>query len=75
MNKLDTFTTELYSPDDICKILKIGKAKCLKLFHSDEFPSQNIGRKFLITKDAFLSYLNTKHIIEKEDLISQIKSS
>lgn len=76
MNNIENFDTELYSTDDICKILHIGKSKCLKLFHSEEFPSVHFGRKFLIAKKAFIEYINTKHILKtKEDLISQIKSS
>lgn len=70
------FDVELYTTDDVCKILKIGKVKCLKLFHSEDFPAQQLGRKFLVAKDAFIKYLSQKHVLKiKEDLISQIKPS
>jgi len=52
----------LYSTDDVCKLLHIGKQKCLKLFHSDEFPSIKIGRKFWIKHDCLNQYLSQKRI-------------
>lgn len=53
----------LYSTDDVCKLLHIGKEKCLKLFHSDDFPSIKIGRKFWIKADCLDKYLSQKRIM------------
>jgi len=52
----------LYSTDDVCGLLHIGKQKCLKLFHSEEFPSVKIGRKFWIKRDCLDEYLSQKRI-------------
>ena len=53
----------LYSTDDVCKLLHIGKEKCLKLFHFDDFPSIKIGRKFWIKADCLDKYLSQKRIM------------
>ena len=58
---LDT-DIKLYSTDDVCKLLHIGKEKCLKLFNSKEFPSIKIGRKFWIKHDCLDDYLSQKRI-------------
>ena len=52
----------LYSTDDVCRLLHIGKEKWLKLFHSDEFPSIKIGRKFWIKQDCLNDFLSQKII-------------
>lgn len=53
----------LYSTDDVCKLLHIGKQKCLKLFHSKEFQSIKIGRKFWIKADCLNEFLSHKRIM------------
>lgn len=53
----------LYSTDDVCRILHIGKQKCLKLFHSEGFPSIKIGRKFWVKADCFDEYLSQKRML------------
>ena len=53
----------LYSTDDVCKLLHIGKQKCLKLFHSQDFPNIKIGRKFWIKADCLDNYLSQKRIM------------
>ena len=50
MSKEVNFEIDLYSTNDVCRILKIGKIKCLDLFHSKDFPSIQLGRKFLVKK-------------------------
>lgn len=65
MSKEVNFEIELYSTNDVCRILKIGKRKCLDLFHSNDFPSIQLGRKFLVKKDCFDEYLSTKRIMYK----------
>ena len=52
MQNIEEFEIKLYSTDDVCKLLHIGKQKCLQLFHSDEFPSIKIGRKFWVKADC-----------------------
>ena len=46
MQNLEEIEIKLYSTDDVCKLLHIGKQKCLQLFHQEDFPSIKIGRKF-----------------------------
>mgnify|MGYP004558511987 FL=1 len=55
---------KLYSTDDVCKLLHIGKEKCLKLFHSEEFPSIKIGRKFWVKADSLNEFLSHKVVLE-----------
>ena len=52
MQNTKEFEIKLYSTDDVCKLLHIGKQKCLKLFHSEEFPSIKVGRKFWVKADC-----------------------
>lgn len=54
---------KLYSTDDVCRLLHIGKQKCLKLFHSTEFPSIKIGRKFWVKKDCLNEFLSQKRFL------------
>lgn len=53
----------LYSTDDVCKLLHIGKQKCLKLFHSKDFPSVKIGRKFWVKEDCLNTFLSEKRYL------------
>ncbi len=59
---MQAFEIKLYSTDDVCNLLHIGKQKCLKLFNSEEFPSIKIGRKFWIKADCLDEYLSQKRI-------------
>ena len=63
MQNLQECEIKLYSTDDVCKLLHIGKEKCLKLFHSDEFPSIKIGRKFWVKADCLNDFLSQKRIM------------
>lgn len=63
MQSLQESYIKLYSTDDVCKLLHIGKQKCLKLFHSQDFPSIKIGRKFWIKADCLDNYLSQKRIM------------
>jgi hypothetical protein len=51
------------TPGDVCKILKIGRKKCLALFHRDDFPSFIYGKTFLIEKNAFLDFFKVRNVI------------
>ncbi len=54
---------KLLGTDDVCKLLHIGKKKCLQLFHSSDFPSIKLGRKFWIKSDCLNEYLSHKRIM------------
>ena len=62
MQNIEEFEIKLYSTDDVCKLLHIGKQKCLQLFHSDEFPSIKIGRKFWVKADCLNEFLSHKRL-------------
>lgn len=62
MQNSNELNIKLYSTDDVCRLLHIGKQKCLKLFHSDKFPSIKIGRKFWVKGDCLDNYLSQKRI-------------
>ena len=59
---MQSMEIKLYSTDDVCKMLRIGKQKCLQLFNSKDFPSVKIGRKFWIKHDCLDNYLSEKRI-------------
>lgn len=63
MQNIEDFEIKLYSTDDVCKLLHIGKQRCLQLFHSDEFPSIKIGRKFWVKADCLNEFLSHKRIM------------
>lgn len=44
--------------DDVALLLGIGKNKAYNLLHIKDFPKIQIGRKIVIPRDAFLSWLN-----------------
>ena len=56
-NKLFLTTT------DVCKILGIGRKKCLALFHRKDFPCFIYGKTFLIEKDTFMDYFKVRNVI------------
>lgn len=62
MLNLEEIEIKLYSTDDVCKLLHIGKHKCLQLFHQEDFPSIKIGRKFWIKADCLNELLSYKII-------------
>ena len=60
MQNLKEIDIKLYSTDDVCKLLHIGKQKCLQLFHQEDFPSINIGKRKLITLASYLVWKMNK---------------
>ena len=48
---------------DVCKLLGIGRKKCLALFHRADFPCLIYGKTFLIEKNSFLNYFKTRNVI------------
>ena len=65
MQNLEEFEIKLYSTDDVCRLLHIGRQKCLQLFHQEDFPSIKIGRKFWIKADCLNEFLSHKRIMAK----------
>ncbi len=61
MEKLGNIT--MLNTEDVRKVLKIGKRKCLDLFHSKEFPSIQIGKTLLVKEDSFNDFLSKKRYI------------
>lgn len=53
----------LYSTDDVCKMLHIGKLTCLNLFHRSDFPAQKYGRAYRVEESALREYLSQRHIL------------
>lgn len=53
----------IYTTKDICKMFRIGRVKCLELFHRADFPAQKYGRGFGIEATALTNYLSSRHII------------
>lgn len=52
-----------FTTTDVCNILKIGRKKCLALFHRDDFPCFIYGKTFLIERDSFINYFKTRNVI------------
>lgn len=48
---------EALTVKDVMALLKIGRDQAYALFNSKAFPSFRIGKKMLITKDAFNDWL------------------
>ena len=63
MQNLEGIEIKLYSTDDVCRLLHIGRQKCLQLFHQEDFPSIKIGRKFWIKADCLNEFLSHKRIM------------
>lgn len=58
----NTKEVKFYNTSDIRKILGIGNKTCLDLFHRDDFPCIKIGKSFLITVEAFNSYVSQRRV-------------
>lgn len=50
---------ELYTPEDIMAIMRIGRSSVYKLFGSEGFPSIKMGGILRIEKSKFEKWLNT----------------
>ena len=48
--ELNILKGSFLTSSDICKILKIGRKKCLALFHREDFPGFIYGKTFLVEK-------------------------
>lgn len=49
----------IYTAQDLCKILKIGKNTAYELVKSQGFPSYRINRKYFVTEEALNSWLSS----------------
>lgn len=47
-----------YSASDICQILGISPVGAYNLMHSESFPSFRVGKRILVTHDAFQQWLD-----------------
>lgn len=53
MEEKRTYRTDFYTPDDVMKILHLGKTQVYKLFKSDTFPSLKIGGSLRVDVKRF----------------------
>ena len=63
VNVSEKILPTIYTTDDVCKIFRIGKVKCLELFHRADFPAQKYGRGFGVEANALNAYMSTRHIL------------
>lgn len=63
VNVSEKILPTIYTTDDVCKIFRIGKVKCLELFHRADFPAQKYGRGFGVEANALKAYMSTRHIL------------
>lgn len=48
------------NPSDVAAALGISRMSAYKLCHSEGFPSMRIGKRILIPRDRFLTWLESK---------------
>lgn len=48
--------------NDVSQIIGICLGKAYELFHSKNFPSIRLGKKFVITKSSFIEWMNNPKI-------------
>ncbi len=53
----NTSNKQTYSVADISEYLGISSVGANNLFHSKEFPSFRVGKRLLVTRDAFEKWL------------------
>jgi excisionase family DNA binding protein len=58
MNEISDFSRLTLSVQDVENILGIGKNKAYDLVHSGCFPVLTIGKKMIIPKETFFTWLN-----------------
>ena len=59
-----------FTTTDVCRILKIGRKKCLALFHREDFPGFIYGKTFLVEKNAFLEFFKVRNVILQDTTIN-----
>lgn len=68
--ELNILKGSFLTSSDICKILKIGRKKCLALFHREDFPGFIYGKTFLVEKNAFLEFFKVRNVILQDTTIN-----
>lgn len=46
--------------DDVSLILGISRAKAYQLFHRKDFPTIKIGKRLLVSRDRFFTWLDSQ---------------
>lgn len=54
--------------------IKIGRKKCLALFHREDFPCLIYGKTFLIEKNSFINYFKNRNVILAGKTIGMIEN-
>lgn len=49
-----------YTPEEVAKMLKVGYYNIYNRVRYGEIEAQQIGRKWIITADAIMAYLNRR---------------
>lgn len=49
----------MYTPEDVCLKLHIGRSKCYKLFKSKELRAVRLGKRLLVSEDNLKAFLNS----------------
>lgn len=57
------------TPEDVQHLMGIGRSGAYALFNREDFPTIRIGRRLLVSRDAFLRWLEAK-TADKIDAIS-----
>ena len=60
-NKYITEESKLLSVKDVQRILDITEPKVYNIFNREDFPKFQIGHKYVIPKDKFYKYVNSKY--------------
>lgn len=48
------------TPEDVQQLMGIGRAGAYALFSRDDFPTIRIGRRLLVSRDAFMRWLEAQ---------------
>lgn len=48
------------TPEDVQKLMGIGRAGAYALFNREDFPTIRIGRRLLVSRDAFMRWLDAQ---------------
>ena len=50
---------KVYTPRDVHEILGLSMAKVYDIFRQKTFPSVQIGKRYFVTQEAFIAWLDT----------------
>lgn len=57
---MNNYTVELFTLDELCEILMIGRNTAYKLLHSGDLGAFRIGKVWKIPKSGVIEYLQSK---------------